>query len=164
MWDLYLVGAEKHQFLVNEFLQKNGNYLHAMELNGLRHWDENRATRRLAEKWNMLLISAATVTAWNERQHQFDQRDQLYRVCARDPAGEEERHALYAAVRRAMETSHLAVGGGCGAGVSGVSAGVADLGRSGLSSRRERRDPAGERALPGGAAPRVMRYGVKLCS
>jgi hypothetical protein len=57
MWDLYLVGAEKHEFLVNEFLQKNGAYLHAMELNGLRHWDENRRTRRLAEKWNMLLIS-----------------------------------------------------------------------------------------------------------
>jgi hypothetical protein len=57
MWDLYLVGREKHEFLVNEFLQKNGNYLHAMELNGLRHWDENRAARRLAEKWNMVLIS-----------------------------------------------------------------------------------------------------------
>jgi len=57
LWDLYLVGAEKHEFLVNEFLQKNGNYMHALELNGLRHWDENRAVRRLAEKWNMLLIS-----------------------------------------------------------------------------------------------------------
>jgi hypothetical protein len=57
MWDLYLIGKEKHQFLVNEFLQKNGAYLHALELNGLRGWDENRAVRRLAEKWNMLLIS-----------------------------------------------------------------------------------------------------------
>ncbi len=57
MWDLFLVGADKHQFLVNEFLQKNGAYLHALELNGLRHWDENRAVRRLAEKWNMVLIS-----------------------------------------------------------------------------------------------------------
>jgi len=57
MWDLYLVGNEKHQFLVNEFLQKNGAYLHALELNGLRNWDENRDVRRLAEKWNMLLIS-----------------------------------------------------------------------------------------------------------
>ncbi len=57
MWDLYLVGKEKHQFLVNEFLQKNGAFLHALELNGLRHWDENRAVRRLAEKWNMLLIA-----------------------------------------------------------------------------------------------------------
>ena len=57
MWDLYLVGRERHEFLVNQFLQKNGNYMHALELNGLRHWEENRAVRRLAEKWNMLLIS-----------------------------------------------------------------------------------------------------------
>jgi hypothetical protein len=57
MWDLYLIGEERHQFLVNEFLQKNGKYLHALELNGLRNWEENRAVRRLAERWNMLLIS-----------------------------------------------------------------------------------------------------------
>jgi hypothetical protein len=57
MWDLYIIGQEKHQFLVNEFLQKNGQYLHALELNGLRNWDENRMVRRLAERWNMLLIS-----------------------------------------------------------------------------------------------------------
>ena len=57
LWDLYLIGKEKHGFLVNEFLQKNGNYLHALELNGLRNWDENRAVRQLAAQWNMLLIS-----------------------------------------------------------------------------------------------------------
>ena len=57
MWDLYIIGREKHQFLVNEFLQKNGAFLHALELNGLRNWEENRLVRRLAEKWNMLLIS-----------------------------------------------------------------------------------------------------------
>ena len=53
MWDLYLIGKEKHEFLVNEFLQKNGAHFHALELNGLRHWSENRATRQLAEKWHM---------------------------------------------------------------------------------------------------------------
>jgi hypothetical protein len=57
LWDLYLIGKDRHQFLVNEFLQKNGTFLHALELNGLRHWEENRATRHLAESWNMLLIS-----------------------------------------------------------------------------------------------------------
>src|SRR5579863_1327210 len=57
MWDLYIVGKDRHNFLVNEFLLKYGVYLHALELNGLRNWDENRAVRRLAEKWNMLLIS-----------------------------------------------------------------------------------------------------------
>jgi hypothetical protein len=57
LWDLYLIGKERHQFLLNEFLQKNGAFLHALELNGLRNWDENRAVRQLAERWNMLLIS-----------------------------------------------------------------------------------------------------------
>ncbi|WP_348262340.1 hypothetical protein P8935_21400 [Telmatobacter sp. DSM 110680] len=57
MWDLFLVGEEKHQFLVNEFLQKYGAFLHALELNGLRNWEENRSVRRLAQQWNMLLIS-----------------------------------------------------------------------------------------------------------
>ena len=57
LWDLYLIGRERHEFLVNEFLLKNGNYLHALELNGLRNWDENRAVRQLAEQWNMVLIS-----------------------------------------------------------------------------------------------------------
>jgi hypothetical protein len=57
MWDLYLIGREKHEFLVNEFLQKNGAWIHALELNGLRNWSENRTVRRLAAQWNMLLIS-----------------------------------------------------------------------------------------------------------
>ncbi len=57
LWDLFLIGQEKHEFLVNEFLQKYGAWLHALELNALRNWEENRATRQLAEQWNMLLIS-----------------------------------------------------------------------------------------------------------
>jgi len=57
LWDLYMIGQEKHEFLVNQFLQQNGAHFHALELNGLRNWEENRAVRRLAERWNMLLIS-----------------------------------------------------------------------------------------------------------
>jgi hypothetical protein len=57
MWDLYIIGEEEHQFLVNEFLQKNGAYLHALELNALRNWEENLLVRRLAERWHMLVIS-----------------------------------------------------------------------------------------------------------
>jgi hypothetical protein len=57
LWDLYLVGEEKHRLLVNKFLQKNGAFLHALELNGLRNRDENQAVRWLAEQWKMLLIS-----------------------------------------------------------------------------------------------------------
>jgi hypothetical protein len=57
LWDLYLIGQQRHEFLVNEFLQKYGAWMHALELNGLRNWDENRAVRELAAKWNMVLIS-----------------------------------------------------------------------------------------------------------
>lgn len=57
LWDLFTVGAEKHQSLVNKFLAVNAQFLHALELNGLRNWDENRSVRQLAAQWNMLLIS-----------------------------------------------------------------------------------------------------------
>jgi hypothetical protein len=57
LWDLYRIGREKHDFLVNEFLAVNGQFCHAVELNGLRHWDENREVAALAAKWNQLLIS-----------------------------------------------------------------------------------------------------------
>jgi hypothetical protein len=57
MWDLFLIGEERHRFMVNEFLQKFGAWMHALELNGLRNWEENREARRLAERWNMVLIS-----------------------------------------------------------------------------------------------------------
>jgi hypothetical protein len=57
LWDLYRVGKEKHEVLVNEFLAVNGQYVHALELNGLRDWKENRETATLAGKWNQLVIS-----------------------------------------------------------------------------------------------------------
>jgi hypothetical protein len=57
LWDLYRVGVEKHEVLVNEFLAVNGQFVHALELNGLRNWKENRETATLAGKWNQLVIS-----------------------------------------------------------------------------------------------------------
>ena len=57
LWDLYRVGKERHDVLVNEFLAVNGQYIHALELNGLRDWKENRETSTLAGKWNQLVIS-----------------------------------------------------------------------------------------------------------
>jgi hypothetical protein len=57
MWDLYLIGAERAAQRVQEFLTRNHEFIHALELNGLRHWGENRAVKRLAQQWNKLLIS-----------------------------------------------------------------------------------------------------------
>ncbi len=57
MWDLYLVGASRHAELLRRFLAQNGEYLHALELNGLRGWRENRAVHELARHSGRLLIS-----------------------------------------------------------------------------------------------------------
>lgn len=57
MWDLYRVGEQTHARVVTEFLREHKSWLHAIELNGLRNWKENREALRLAEEWNMVLIS-----------------------------------------------------------------------------------------------------------
>jgi hypothetical protein len=57
LWDLYRVGADRHGVAVNEFLAVNGQYMHALELNGLRTWKENAAVTVLAGKWNQIVIS-----------------------------------------------------------------------------------------------------------
>jgi hypothetical protein len=56
-WDLYKIGHELHQQRVEEFLTQNSHFMHAVELNGLRNWEENRLVKRLAARWNKLLIS-----------------------------------------------------------------------------------------------------------
>jgi hypothetical protein len=57
IWDLYGVGQEKHLQMVNEFLCENRAWIHAIELNGLRNWMENREALRLGDRWNIALIS-----------------------------------------------------------------------------------------------------------
>ena len=57
LWDLYLIGDQKHRLYVDEFIAQNGEFMHALELNGLRIWEENRAVKRLAAQHGKLLIS-----------------------------------------------------------------------------------------------------------
>ena len=57
IWDLYLVGEEKHDTYVKRFMEENGQFIHALELNGLRSWKENRAVKQMAAEWKKLLIS-----------------------------------------------------------------------------------------------------------
>jgi hypothetical protein len=57
LWDLYRIGADPHGVLVNDFLARHGQYIHALELNGLRHWTENDAVKTLAAQWNQIVIS-----------------------------------------------------------------------------------------------------------
>jgi hypothetical protein len=57
LWDLYRIGGDPHRVLVNDFLLANGQYIHALELNGLRNWAENREVSTLAAQWGHIVIS-----------------------------------------------------------------------------------------------------------
>ena len=57
LWDLYRIGHDAHEVLVNDFLVKHGQFIHALELNGLRTWAENQKVHTLARQWNQIVIS-----------------------------------------------------------------------------------------------------------
>lgn len=57
IWDLYRIGKARHDVLLNHFLAVNGQFIHALELNGLRNWKENREVSELAARWNQIVIS-----------------------------------------------------------------------------------------------------------
>jgi hypothetical protein len=57
LWDEPGLGAANHRDLLLQFLAKHQEWIHALEINGLRSWEENFGTVRLASEWGMPLIS-----------------------------------------------------------------------------------------------------------
>ncbi len=57
LWDIEMVGKERHEILLDHFLKEHGKWIHALEINGFRTWSENKATIELAESLNMPLCS-----------------------------------------------------------------------------------------------------------
>jgi hypothetical protein len=56
-WDESGLGEAEHAHALGVFLERHGKSLHALELNGLRPWPENRRVSWLARQTGMLLIS-----------------------------------------------------------------------------------------------------------
>jgi hypothetical protein len=56
-WDQAGIGVERHTATLHRFLGTLRGRIHAVELNGLRPWAENRATVSLARDWNYPVIS-----------------------------------------------------------------------------------------------------------
>jgi hypothetical protein len=56
-WDENRIGREEHRCRAMEFCSEYGRYVHALELNGLRPWSENRDVIRMAESIGKPLIS-----------------------------------------------------------------------------------------------------------
>jgi hypothetical protein len=57
LWDVSGFGESAHRKLLSSFLARYGQWIHALELNGLRTWDENRNVMAIADQWKMPLVS-----------------------------------------------------------------------------------------------------------
>ena len=49
IWDIEMVGAERHAVLLKNFIRDHGRWIHAFEINGFRSWSENKAVIEMAE-------------------------------------------------------------------------------------------------------------------
>ncbi|MEO5860199.1 MAG: hypothetical protein ABIR33_14780 [Pyrinomonadaceae bacterium] len=57
LWDIEIVGKQRHMDLLDMFISRHGKWIHAFEVNGFRSWSENRGTIDLAESIGMPLVT-----------------------------------------------------------------------------------------------------------
>ncbi|MEZ5427936.1 MAG: hypothetical protein R2747_16820 [Pyrinomonadaceae bacterium] len=57
IWDIELVGKERHATLLKNFLKEHGKWIHAFEINGFRSWSENKAVIEMAEALGFPLVT-----------------------------------------------------------------------------------------------------------
>ena len=57
MWDLAGIGQDSHRRTLRALLCEHGDYIHALELSGIRSWEENQAVLHLSEACNQPVIS-----------------------------------------------------------------------------------------------------------
>jgi hypothetical protein len=49
LWDIEMVGKERHEALLKDFVRVHGRWIHAFEINGFRSWSENKGVIEMAE-------------------------------------------------------------------------------------------------------------------
>lgn len=49
LWDIEMVGKERHAILLAKFIGEYGKWVHALEINGFRSWSENKAVLEIAD-------------------------------------------------------------------------------------------------------------------
>lgn len=57
IWDIEMVGKERHQILLDAFIVKHGRWIHAFEINGFRTWSENKAVMEMADQLGFPVVS-----------------------------------------------------------------------------------------------------------
>ncbi|HUF03797.1 MAG TPA: hypothetical protein VMM38_06435 [Aridibacter sp.] len=49
LWDIKIVGQERHEILLKNFIKEFGRWIHAFEINGFRSWSENKRVLEMAD-------------------------------------------------------------------------------------------------------------------
>lgn len=57
LWDLAKIGHPRHERTLRALLCKHGQFIHALELSGIRSWQENQSVLHLSEACNQVVIS-----------------------------------------------------------------------------------------------------------
>ena len=57
LWDIEHAGRDLHMQLLASFIARYGGWIHALEVNGYRSWEENRATLQMAEELGYPVVS-----------------------------------------------------------------------------------------------------------
>jgi hypothetical protein len=57
LWDEKGIGAQNHERALHDLLARHRCYFHALELNGLRSWAENRAVTTLGERESLPVVA-----------------------------------------------------------------------------------------------------------
>lgn len=57
IWDIEMVGQERHEILLGNFIKEYGRWIHAFEINGFRSWSENKSVIEMAEALGFPLVT-----------------------------------------------------------------------------------------------------------
>ncbi len=57
LWDIEIVGKERHKVLMKGFVKEFGRWIHAFEINGFRAWSENKAVIEMAEALGFPIVT-----------------------------------------------------------------------------------------------------------
>jgi hypothetical protein len=57
IWDIEMIGQQRHERLLDRFLALHAKWIHAIEINGFRAWQENEVAIELANRLGLPIVS-----------------------------------------------------------------------------------------------------------
>ncbi len=138
LWDEKGIGAERHAAALRSLLAEHGKYFHALELNGLRGWSENKEVAALGKALNVPVVAGGDRHGREPNAILNLSRAKTFSEFSEEIRRERVSHVVFMPqYQRAFAAARFADDGGCGAGVSGKFWRAADMGGPSLLPRSE---------------------------